>query len=207
MTNFDQFLSATQDEMDLQNVELIMTDTSHVKLPKGKMECNGYFVDQPVPQFACGIGKPLEEWMPVYVHEYCHYTQWRDSIPEWDNTWIDGIYYDDFLESWIELRQDFPKKTINQFIDAGIAIEADCERRALVLIEENELPIDLDEYAQAANAYVHFYNYIRKHRKWYEVGKEPYNIKHVVSEFNTTIDDDFSISYEYIDLYERYCFK
>ena len=206
MKAFAQFLIDTQEEMKEFNVEILLPTTSHVKLPDG-MECNGYFADKPSLKFACGCGKDIDLWAPIYIHEYCHFTQWRDGIPEWTNLTIDGLYYDDFLDQWLGAGKEFPTEIIHKFINAGITIESDCERRVIKIIEETGMNIDVGEYAQKANAYVHFYNYIRDFRKWYIPGQEPYNIKEVWSQFNKTIDDEFLLSYEYQDLYRLHCFN
>lgn len=206
MENIAVFMYDTQMEMEAAGVEVILDhDHSHVKLPTG-LECNGYFIDYPKAIFACATKKDFNEWFPVYVHEYCHFTQWRDEIPEWDALWRMGLYYDNFLDQWIERGLEFRSWTIRHYIQAGINIEADCERRVIELINEYDFPIDPEEYAQKANAYVHFYNYVEENRTWYIAGKEPYNVKEVWSQFNTTIDDDFSLNPGYMALYEKYCF-
>jgi hypothetical protein len=43
--------------------------------------------------------------------------------------------------------------------------ERDAERRGLKLIKKYKLP-DVKDYIQRANAYILFYEVIRKHRKW-----------------------------------------
>ena len=208
---FDLFLEATQNEMREKGVELYLKNTIHVRMPDEVgdltgMPCSGWFTETPKLMFAVGMAKPFEQWALVYVHEFGHFTQWRDQIPEWQGVTIDGLYYDNFLNHWLERGLHFAPWKVDKFINAIIAVEADCERRAIKLIEEYELPFDTEEYAQKANAYVHFYNYIRENKKWYIAGKEPYHIPEVYSQFNTTIDDDFSTSWEYIDLYDKYCF-
>ena len=202
-----QFMYDTQMEMEKCGVTLLLeSDNTHVKLPSG-LECNGYFIDHPQLIFACATKKLVDRWFPIYVHEYCHFTQWRDQIPEWTDVWVDGLYYDNFLDQWLGARQlRFAPWKIAKFIQAGISLEADCERRVIKLIEKRNLPINKMEYAQKANSYVHFYNYIEEYRRWYEVGKEPYNLPEVWSQFNTTVDDDFSPNPKYMEIYAKHCF-
>jgi len=204
----NQFVDDTIAEMIVEGVTLNISNNSHVTLPNGEKgtECNGYFTDTPTPLFAVGSGKSVSEWFPVYVHEYGHFTQWRDKSPEWNNLWIDGIYYDDFLDLLVSGEGKFTDDQINRFIDAAITIEADCERRVVELVRRYKLPIEIEHYCQTANSYVHFYNYIKQYHKWYIAGREPYRIKEVYSQFNKEIDDDFPLSWEYINLYEKYCF-
>jgi hypothetical protein len=203
-TNRYNFCTQAIEEMESHGVSVLVDlENTHVPLMNGMM-CNGYFVDSPFSRFAVGAGKDEDLWFPIFIHEYCHFTQWRDKIPEWSKLWKDGIYYDDFLDRWTG-GEKFSDEIIDDFIDAGIAIESDCECRVVELLKQNVLGIDPKEYAQRANAYVHFYNYIRLNQKWYKPGKEPYNIKDVWSQFNTEIDYDFSVSWEYLTLFEKYC--
>lgn len=55
-----------------------------------------------------------------------------------------------------------------------------------------DLPIDLEKYVQRANAYVYFYTAMKSTRKWYTIGKEPYNTesiwKHLPPHFNLDYD-------------------
>lgn len=205
--NAKNFVDSTLIEMEQKGVKVNLDEANPYVLLNGNLQCNGYFTDHPELVFACGAGKDFDRWFPIYVHEYGHFTQWRDNIPEWTNVWVDGLYYDNFLEQWLGYRQmRFAPWKVAKFIQAGIALEADCERRVIKLIQEHDLPIYAPIYAQKANAYVHFYNYIEANRKWYEVGREPYNLPEVWQHFNTTIDDDFSSNEKYMELYAKYCF-
>ena len=74
------------------------------------------------------------------------------------------------------------------------------------MITDLDLPLDPERYAQTANAYVMFYHLIQKHRRWYEVGKEPYHIEEIVSampkDLNTLNYEE--ISDEMVTLFESY---
>lgn len=202
--NIEIFKSKIIAEMADAGVEVEFNEDTHVLLGENLL-CNGYF-DDSKPKYAVAVGKSEELWLPICVHEYAHFTQWRDKAPEWTNTTIDGIYYDDFLDLWIPGKVEYTEDQVNRFVDAGIAVEADCERRTIKLIREYDLPIDPITYAQMSNAYIHFYNYIRLYRKWYEAGKEPYRLEEVWSNFNVFIDDVFPVRREYIEIFEKYCF-
>jgi len=197
-----QFLKTTQEEMSAAGVRMLMEkDKSHV-LADG-IECNGYFDDSPL-EFAVGMDKPFGQWFSVYVHEYCHFTQLRDKSSVWAASHVKGD--EKFWEMWFDKKQPYPQEVIDRYVLPLLEVEADCERRALKIHRENpEFGIDPDVYAQKANSYIHFYNYVRLFRKWYTPHKEPYNIKEVWTQFNIDIDDDFEVSYEYIDLYKKYC--
>jgi len=203
---FTRFINETTKEMEDTGVKVSLPLSEYVELPDG-LQCAGFFIDYPELLLKCARGKDAYEWFQVYVHEYCHFTQWRDDIQEWNDLWIDDLYFDEFFCNWMgDSPKEFDKDIINRFLDIGIAIEADCERRVVHLIENENLPLDIPLYARRANSYIHFYNYIRQNRKWYTPGLEPYNIEKVWSQFNPDIDNDFSPSPEYTALYEKYCF-
>jgi hypothetical protein len=199
----ENFLENTQREMRENGVTLLLEkNQSHILLPDGTY-CNGYFEDDPEMVFVVAMGKDIKKWLPVYIHEYCHYRQCIEGAPVWRTPAWEG--HDEFWEEWFENGKKYPQEVIDRYINVSMAVEADCERRAVKLLEENDLGISVEEYSQKANSYIHFYNFIRLRRKWYTANKEPYSIEDVWSQFNTTIDDDFSISYEYIDLFEKHC--
>ncbi len=201
-----KFIKDTQKEMEEAGVTVQLDkDSKVVTFTDGGMPCNGYFSDAEPLTFACAMGKPFEQWFPIYVHEYAHFTQWREQADVWEEIFIGDLSSDDFVEQWIESDKKFPRATVDKFIDVIIAVESDCDRRAMALIEKHNLPLDLDYYAQTANAYSHFYNYVKVKRKWYSPGKVPYEIPEIVSQMNTTIDDEFLVSHEYMDLFTKYC--
>ena len=129
------FLKDTREEMENLGVEVHLYPNMHIELPGG-MEVNGLFVDSPEAMLGCSIGKPIEDWIPIYIHEYCHFTQWVEDSLEWRGVWSDPIYYDEFLSDWLNGKEDFRKSIVDPFIDAEIAVEADCERRAVALIQK-----------------------------------------------------------------------
>ena len=37
--------------------------------------CGGFFIEDPKPKIVVGTSKPLEKWLPIFVHESCHKDQ------------------------------------------------------------------------------------------------------------------------------------
>lgn len=146
----------------------------------GGLKVSGYF-DQDAPMLAVGWESPRR--LGILLHEYSHLTQWVEDCEVWRND-IDACWDD-----WLAGKRI---KDIRKQIATSRELEADCERRTIRLAKELDAPIDLEEYARGANAYVHFYNVIADTRKWYRPDRKPYNVPEVMALCNPTIDTDFS---------------
>ena len=171
---FNKFFQDTQAELEAAGITVQLISDKVSTYPDSDNLVNGYF-DSDTKIFMCCIGKDMSEWMPIYIHEYCHFKQWEEKADVWEN-------------------------------GSDLELEADCERRVVDMILLHNILIDVHDYAQKANAYVHFYNYIDLYDKWYISGKEPYKLTDVFSQFNNTIDEDFELSWEYMALYDKHCF-
>jgi hypothetical protein len=124
--------------------------------------CSGYFeCDEKIPSLVCAINK---DWLGIYVHEYCHFQQWAEKTRFYDKR--TRIYYSGgVVEEWL-MGEKHPLSMVRKAVKDMQECELDCERRAVKLIKEYELPIDVDLYIQKANAYLMFYNYVFIRRKW-----------------------------------------
>lgn len=147
--------------------------------------CSGFFDDEyGIPILAVATGKPKTDWLKIMLHEYGHATQWAERIPMWDASKKVG--------SWIEWLDGKSVRDITKSLAIARDIEADCERRTVRLIRELELDIDIEQYCRAANAYVHFYNFMLIHRQWFAKDKAPYKVPEVMAAANPTMDADFT---------------
>jgi len=200
------FLAKTKNELLFSGVKIDLSEDSHVFFPPAyDIPVNGYFITEPL-LLACGTGKSLDQWFPIYVHEFNHFRQWKEQDPEYLAGFIDGREAFEYIDDIVEGRVTATKEEFWNYVNRARNLEANCERRSHAMIIEFELPIDKDRYAQQANSYIHFYNYIGLNRTWYTPGKEPYNIEEVWSKFNTTIDTDPApVNWSYMSLFDEYC--
>ena len=76
---------------------------------------------------------------------------------------------------------------VEEIITPTQLLEWDCEKRVLEEIRHWGLPISIREYTRKALAYVIFYEYVKKHRKWYKIGHEPYRNENVLKLMSTNI--------------------
>ena len=172
--NIDKFISDLQKRCKKYDITFLMSGLDYVKWGDGKS--NGFFNPESM-EMAISIGKPVEKWINTLVHESCHFDQWVQNCKEWrvmDNERPDACTQ---LFEWIEGERKLSKEKVMKMACIIRDLELDNERRTIEKIKKYNLPIDIKEYARGAGAYVMFYNYIGKHKKWYKIGKEPYNNK------------------------------
>lgn len=98
-----------------------------------------------------------KEYFEIYLHEFCHYLQWKENSQQWQSftkgvnnffTWLDGTR--------VKQRN---RKVVQ-------SMELDCEKRVLKLIKKLNLPIDKAKYCQKANACLFSYLLTEKLRMW-----------------------------------------
>ncbi len=102
----------------------------------------------------------FDHWFPTFIHEYCHYKQWKEDPEAWNKM---SDCYDKFGDYMVG---DIPKlapKHVRQIQ----ATEIDCEQRAIELIKKYKFKIDLDKYIKQSNLYIYTYTYMAKYRKFF----------------------------------------
>jgi hypothetical protein len=132
----------------------------------------------------------------VFLHEYCHYLQWKNNRDLWDRSLLT---YDTLFE-WIDKPEsNYTDEELNQSLHDILELEHDCENKALRLLQNNPIEdVSVDKYIRAVNAYLLHYHINRSLRK------RPKNpiysdrvLSHMPNTFNTNLDyylDSGSIS-------------
>ncbi len=197
------FLDLVKAVCNVHGVELRLREDSYVQTRVG-IRCNGFFEEYP-PTLAVAIGKPEEKWMKTLIHEYAHMLQWINKTPVWNKASY-PVDAEEIVELWYDKKIDLSEKQRKYWIDLGRNIEKEAEQKVLNLIKEYRLDIDPVTYTQHANAYLYFWTFTGLVRRWYEIGKEPYNISEIVDAMPKTLDVDHSqLPKEYEQLYRKYC--
>jgi len=177
-------------EMDAEKVALKVSSAAQVWSEDegaegaGGIGCAGYFESDP-PAFAMAAGKPFDDWFLVALHEFCHFRQWQEDPEGFGLACVDI----DQLFQWVGGEIELDQATIEKLARVARDLEHDCERRALANLAGFGLAelIDAPAYAQKANSYFNFYNYVAKHRVWYAGGREPYSVPEVWRSFPTEL--------------------
>lgn len=189
--------------LDLQDVPLL-------EYSPGQF-CSGYFDDEIEPgkvMFACAMKRPWTGWFPVFVHEFCHFEQWRDC-----RDWWNGLKFGDHegadlaIEAWEGKREATPTQIIHWCLTSAVA-EIDCEKRVLAKITEHGFPLDPKEYAKKANSYVTYYYAMPELRGWCN-GERPYEVQAIMDlmpdHMDLTDRDYWNLAIQAMDLYREHC--
>lgn len=176
--DFINFTIATCEQADVSVLLSKERDLPYNETGVGR--CNGYFCDDSLTM-ATACGQDFDKWFSVFIHESSHFDQWYEDDPVWAVGKIDGWEAADIMELWLQGTVELNSKQKLNIANRALAVELDCERRTIEKIQEWDLPMDTEYYAQRANAYVWFYHYLMLTRKWYTIGKEPYNIPELVA--------------------------
>jgi hypothetical protein len=95
------------------------------------------------------VAKKNPRFHAVYVHEFAHLTQAVDCSSKWSDP---GDIWSDMEKGKVSL------KRWGEFVKT-IAVERDCERRALNLIKKFNITCP-ENYARNANIYLYYYHYV-----------------------------------------------
>lgn len=202
-----RFISYAIMELLDAEVTIHLAQEEFVHEPSDGIECNGFFSDNEPPEFYCALGKPFDDWFYIFIHEFCHFEQWRERIPLWFDT--EGQEIEAKYFNWITGELELSKRTAKKYMQIMRALELDCEKRATEKMKEFKIQIDIEEYTKRCNAYVFFYNYTLLRRKWYSSGTypEPYRVPEILAIMPSTFLDNYDkMPKGYPELVDKYCF-
>jgi hypothetical protein len=177
---------------------LILTDENYIRV-------NGYFSEED-NLLKVASNKPFKKWFPVFLHEFCHFLQWKENCKIWQNSVVsDGSDASMEVFSWVDGKK-IPRKKLDTYIRLARDVELDCERRVCKLIKKFNLPLDIEQYAQQANAYVYLYNWLRVRRKWYKTGNAPYENPKIWKNLPKSLKGTHNKMPKYIlELFDEHC--
>jgi hypothetical protein len=175
-------LRKSAEEYDL---ELILADTETVYLPDSTTPVRGYFSNEPLT-LAVGMDTSLENWLPVSLHESCHFDQWKEKDPTFTKSYVNGEDSLYLLFRWVD-GEDIPADDLRLAFELTKECELNCERRVVKKIKEFELPIDVDEYCKRASAHIHYYNYMAIRRVKYGGSYAPYYDRRILKLMPTNL--------------------
>lgn len=163
----------------------------------------GYF-DHETRELGVSKGDSEPDFISILVHEFSHMEQWIEEDPTYTHHLRGGYESSEIMDKWIKGRE-YEYNTIKSAIDIIRDCELNCERRAIKNIEKYNLNLDMDDYCRSSNAYIMFYNYIMKKRRW-EYEKSASEIPEIV---NAMPNDLYSLDYtklskKYKDLFDMY---
>ncbi len=101
-------------------------------------------------------------WFPTFIHEFCHYKQWKENPEKWVKM---SDCYDKFGDFMVGKLPSLSTKYLRQIQRT----ELDADKRALKIIKKYGYDdiIDVDKYIKQSNLYIYTYNYMVKYCKFY----------------------------------------
>ena len=162
------FLNHVKTSCKIYGIKCLLKKTKTVKMDDN-VKCSGYF-DETGKTLVVAINRP--DWVEILAHEYSHLTQWVEKIP----VWLEAEQSLGKVWEWLDGKN---VRNIDKHVAVARDLELDNEKRSVKVIKKFKLNVDLENYVRKANAYVMFYNWLRKTRKWSRPNNSPYKNKKV----------------------------
>lgn len=179
-----------ESEVELKIVDSVSVDAS------AAIPCGGYF-DCDNHVLACATQDPNQDpnqpprWVTLLAHEFGHLEQWKEDCDVWKSCYYKTFDCTTIIDMWLNHAVELNEEQLTHCINAVVDLELDCEKRAVEIIKKFNLPFDIGEYVQRANAYALHYQFVKKHRKWSIPGRGPSSLKEVYSTLSTEFDMDY----------------
>lgn len=168
---------------------------------------NGFVTDDGMI-LAAATAKPTKKWFYTFLHESCHMDQCIEQARVWTDLRVNNHDATDIVFMWLDNVVELNKQQLELYTHRTAVVELDCEKRSAKKIIDYNFDYDVSEYTRRANAYVYFYLMLRKSRRWYTVGREPYNIKEIWSQMPNHFQNDYTVlPAKYRRLYEEHCYS
>ena len=146
------------------------------------IKCSGYFDDE---NRILAVAMKNPDSLGVLVHEFCHLMQYLDSTRGRFRRWSIATAALGKLDTWLSGK---PVANLKRAVGYARDLELDNEKRTVAMIQKWDLPVDIDDYIKKANAYILFYNWMHKTRKWSNPSNTPYGnpkvYKYMSNRFN-----------------------
>lgn len=203
-------MQQTFGEFFLESIKELIKNHVTVTFNKARRveDCGGWF-DEVDRELIVATGALEKRWKQIFVHEFCHYRQWKEKSP-WFFKYGKGYGACNFWD-WLtegEEPEDMSPYHRKAAINYYLGLEADCERRAIKLIRERGLEIDIEDYIKGANAYLYMYPIIEKDGVWCS-NKAPYRVPEIMEMMpgDDLVKDFRKPPRGYVKLLREECFK
>lgn len=157
------FIQHVRNHLEEHNFKLIFAKSHQVNTGTG-FRCSGFFDES---KRVIRVAKKSANWLQTLVHEYCHFLDYLESSNR-------QLVKEDKALAICEkyVRGDIcPSKRVISAFRTAAHMEWKCDRRAVKIIQEWNLPINTTTYIREANLYVYLYHLYCKYRTF--KAKEP----------------------------------
>lgn len=193
----EDFYNQKIEELRQEGVTLKLSESDHILYMETR--CSGFFIDSPLT-FALAKGR--KDSFEIFLHEYSHFTQYKENSPFWTGNKIHSFEAGDIIDLWISGKVDLNPVQLDDIFRRVMAVEYDCEQRTVQLIKDNSLDVNIENYIKKANAYVLSYQLVKKYRRWYVEGMSPYSVESIIEkmpsewkDINEVLSEELEIAF------------
>lgn len=183
MSEVLKFLNYIDSECEKHGFELELVNTKYIDIGDGA-PCTGYFSED--EKKICVTIK-ARDFIGILAHEFSHLRQYIEDEETYN-------YYSLSYEKMYEWLDGKRVRNISNHLDNCLALELDCEKRAVQLIKKYDLGIDIKDYIKRANAYMYFWKYLLHSRKWCNPYNTPSNNDNIVSIMPSKFLNDYTLT-------------
>ena len=178
-------------------IDLIFEEKEMLYDPYADIYCEGWF-DETTKLMVVASKQAPQDFIHTLSHEYCHLLQWKEGCKVFRTVNRSVDIMEDYLAG--KLKRN---KTVNRAINRVRAMELDCEKRNIDLLESYKL-YSREEGIKRANAYIYFYSALKETAKWYK--RSPSTIPEVLFTMPINFVNNYEISDDLLALYKKYCY-
>lgn len=191
-----------ESQCNIHSIQLEISKTKSVGQDIESGQCAGYFVETP-PTIAIAIGNPIQQWIFILVHEFSHALQWLEQCDAWNECFTEDVDVGVICEEWLTKQLELSSSDVTKYFSLLGNFEFDADKRAVNLLKRFDIPKPtIQKYCQQSWAYTLFYRVMPYIRRWYTVGKEPYNTKSIWSKMPTNLNGKYrKITPDILQLY------
>lgn len=167
----DEFVSIVDKKLKKTRHKLRLVLGSGLFIDGSKVD--GYYCEDDKEIAICTNGGI--DWISTLAHEYNHFLQKQNKSIYWQNLTFNGKNAYSLWWSWIEKDIELDKDELEIVVRKIQDVEYECECMTIKMIEEFNLPINIEEYILSSNSYLYFFQYAKKYRTWYSDTGSPKN--------------------------------
>lgn len=182
----DMFIDCLVD-LHAHNVKVVLVKNGLTL--DGEQECRGYWDDDDWrnPELHCLVKKD-ENWMQTFVHEYCHFRQFKERSDVWKRMRRYTVKDDEALFSNAPMH----RRRLHTYIKDVRNLELDCEQRTVEMFKHYKAPLsDIKTYIKYANIYLNFYTYQKWYREWPTMSNSPLTHPECFAAAHDTFQQDY----------------
>jgi hypothetical protein len=151
------FIDKVKRDCENSNFEVFLSEESTVSYGSFKF---GGLCDVAGQKISVATGlKTWQSWSKTLVHEYCHFKQFKDETQIYKN-----MCGNKFL-SWADKKVDLSDDKLYFHYKDVQRSEFDCDIRSIKMIEQEKLPLNVEEYKILTNIHMYLYVMMRKLRQ------------------------------------------